>query len=151
MKLNQTTFIEIVKQTPLVSIDLLVQNQSGEILLGLRNHHPAKDTWFVPGGRIYKNELIKIALARLTEVELGQPQPLARFRGVFEHLYETNFAQQPGFGTHYVVLAYEILLEEPLNHLPHDQHRQYQWFSPTELLQNPQVHPYTKAYFAGEP
>jgi colanic acid biosynthesis protein WcaH len=33
-----------------VSIDLIVRDADGRVLLGLRNNRPARDWWFVPGG-----------------------------------------------------------------------------------------------------
>ena len=58
IKLNHDDFVEVVKKTPLVSIDLIVENDRNEVLLGFRKNEPAKNYWFVPGGRILKNERI---------------------------------------------------------------------------------------------
>lgn len=148
MRLNKATFIEVVKHTPLIAIDLILKNGEEKILVGLRQNEPAQQTWFVPGGRIQKDERIAQAFARITTEELGRTFVLeqAQFRGVFEHFYATNFIGHPGFGTHYVVLAYELLVETSWMGLPLEQHQQYQWLSDDELLQHPQVHPYTKAY-----
>ncbi|HGT8289544.1 TPA: GDP-mannose mannosyl hydrolase, partial [Escherichia coli] len=49
-------FREVIQLTPLISIDLLIENENGEYLFGLRNNRPAKNKFFVPGGRIRKNE-----------------------------------------------------------------------------------------------
>ncbi len=148
-KLDHSTFIEVVKHSPLVSIDLIVRNAQNEVLLGLRNNEPAKNYWFTFGGRIYKNERIAQAFQRIVQEEIGTDVDItdAQFVGIFEHLYEENFAQEPGFGTHYVVLAYEIKLAEPLRGLPNVQHHQYRWFRVEDLLQAQDVHPYTRAYF----
>ena len=69
--LDDDTFKTIVDTTPLVSIDLLVRNVDGQILVGKRVNRPAQGFWFVPGGRILKNERLSDAFARLTEAELG--------------------------------------------------------------------------------
>ena len=65
IKLDHFTFIEVVKNSPLVSIDLIVRNAQNEVLLGLRNNEPAKNYWFTFGGRIYKNERIAQAFQGL--------------------------------------------------------------------------------------
>jgi colanic acid biosynthesis protein WcaH len=57
-KLSRSSFIDVVKRTPLVSIDIIVENRRNQVLLGLRKNEPAKGFWFVPGGRILKNERI---------------------------------------------------------------------------------------------
>jgi colanic acid biosynthesis protein WcaH len=69
--LNKQEFTEVIDRTPLVSIDLVVENEKGEKLFGLRTNRPAKDYWFVPGGRILKNEKLDDAFSRLTLNELG--------------------------------------------------------------------------------
>jgi colanic acid biosynthesis protein WcaH len=66
--------------------------------------------WFVPGGRIKKDEGLDIAFKRITNSEFGEEycRKDSRFIGIFEHKYDTNFLEEQGIGTHYIVLAYEI-------------------------------------------
>ena len=108
--LSRTDFKTVVQLAPLVSIDLIIRDPEGKVLLGRRNNEPAKGYHFVPGGRILKNERIQDAFARILKTEVNYEASLAatRFLGVFEHFYNSNFANEPGFGTHYVTLAYEI-------------------------------------------
>jgi colanic acid biosynthesis protein WcaH len=147
--LEPKVFRDLVRNAPLIAIDLIVRNGAREVLLGLRSNGPAKDTWFVPGGRIWKDERIAAAFARITRDELGTSLAFgeARFMSVFEHLYAGNFADEPGFGTHYVVLAYEISMPSAFTALPLKQHSRYRWSSEDQLLQDEKVHPYTKNYF----
>lgn len=145
--LQPELFRTIVTHTPLVSIDLLIRNPAGELLLGWRSNRPARDCWFVPGGRINKNESITAAFKRLTRAELGVELAVdsARFCGVFEHFYPDCFAGAVT-STHYVVLAYELELAG-LPELPREQHSSYCWLAPASLLADPQVHENVKAYF----
>jgi len=69
--LDNGTFKTIVATTPLVSIDLLVRDTEGNILLGKRVNRPAQGDWFVPGGRVLKDEPIEQAYTRLLKIELG--------------------------------------------------------------------------------
>jgi colanic acid biosynthesis protein WcaH len=69
--LEKQVFTTVIDSTPLVSIDLLVENTDGKVLLGYRNNRPAKGYWFVPGGRILKDESMDDAFKRLTLAELG--------------------------------------------------------------------------------
>jgi colanic acid biosynthesis protein WcaH len=159
MRLGRAEFLEVVERTPLVSIDLIVRRKDGCVLLGMRTNEPARGCWFVPGGRMHKNETIEAAFRRICADELGLEASWAsaRFLGVFEHFYTTNFAEQSGFGTHYVVLAYEITPRDMPEKLPADQHGEFRWFEVERLLRTDAVHPHTKAYFlcsrkgAGEP
>jgi colanic acid biosynthesis protein WcaH len=148
-QLGTDEFSEVVKRTPLVSIDLIVKSDRGEILVGLRRNAPAKGFWFVPGGRILKDERVAQAFERISRDELGIRVPYedAEFVGVFEHLYPDNFTEEQDFTTHYVVLAHQIKIDENSLNLPETQHSQYKWFDPETLYKDQKVHPYTKAYF----
>jgi len=97
MRLNDKTLLEIVNSIPLVSIDLVVRNTAGEVLLGKRVNRPAKGNWFVPGGRIRKNELILDSINRISEAELGisLTSGATRFLGVFELINDDNFLGEP--------------------------------------------------------
>ncbi len=152
--LDSNTFKTIVAEAPLVSVDLVVVRGAQEVLLGLRNNRPAQGFWFVPGGRIFKNESIQSALARIAEAELGLGAALAageivpHWLGAFEHFYSDCFAGDVGISTHYVVLGHTL-------HVPMDcslpvcdeQHSQLRWWPIEEALASPVVHRYTKDYF----
>jgi len=49
MSLPQSDFRSVVKNTPLIAIDLIITDPSGAVLMGWRENEPAKETWFVPG------------------------------------------------------------------------------------------------------
>jgi len=149
MRLSREEFLEVVERTPLVSIDLIVRRSDGRVLLGRRANEPAKGCWFVPGGRILKNERLADAFRRICDAELGEPFAItdAKFLGVFEHLYPTNFAEKPGTGTHYVVLAYELHVDDLPDKLPADQHGEFDWFNVQGILKTGIVHENTRAYF----
>jgi len=142
-------FENVIRLTPLVAIDLVVRSPEGRVLVGRRTHEPAKDVFFVPGGRITKNETLAAAFRRISREELAIELTLdnARFLSVNEHIYPTNRFRKKGFGTHYITLAYEVVLSLETAQLPKDQHGEYAWMSPAELVQSPEVHENTKAYF----
>jgi colanic acid biosynthesis protein WcaH len=147
--LSAADFEHVVRLTPLVAIDLVVRLADGRVLLGRRKNEPARGLLFVPGSRVTKNETLATAFARIAREELGFEWPASktRFLGVFEHLYQTNRFEKPGFGTHYITLAHEILLPAEPRDLPADQHDAYLWLTAQEILANPDVHEHTKAYF----
>lgn len=148
-RLEKSTFKTVVASTPLISIDLIVRNSHDQVLLGFRSNRPAQGYWFVPGGRIYKNETFEQAFSRLTQAELGKTIELstASSLGVYEHFYVDNFSG-PEFSTHYVVLGYQMYCDIGLDELPVVQHEIYKWFHLTELLSSDFVHQNTKAYFS---
>lgn len=142
-------FANVIRLTPLVAIDLIVQDADHRVLVGRRLKQPARGFLFVPGSRISKNETRAMAFERITREELGVTVPLERARllGVYDHLYPTNRFEQPGYGTHYIVLAHLLGLTLDSKSLPTDQHGEYFWLTPAEILSAPEVHEYTKAYF----
>lgn len=146
--LEKDVFRQIVAKTPLISVDLIVRNKKEQVLLGLRLNRPAQGYWFVPGGRIRKDERIEAAFRRLTIAELGCACVIdnARFLGVYEHFYDDNFSDK-NFTTHYVVLGYEILIQENELNLPKEQHAKYRWNTIEQIISDPSVHDNTKLYF----
>lgn len=146
MKLSITDFKTIIKSTPLVSIDLVIRDKQGNVLLGQRINRPAQGFWFVPGGRVLKNETIENAFKRLVKEELELNLASAEFRGIYQHFYEDNFSDDD-FTTHYIVLAYGIKFTGDLAKLPLEQHSNYRWFSEKELLECEHVHKHSKWYF----
>lgn len=153
MKLDDKEFFQVITNAPLVSIDLIVKDERGCVLLGLRKNKPAQGFWFVPGGRVFKDERIEQALERIGLEELGFPLDLSRvkFLGVFEHLYEDNAFGKPGISTHYVVLGCEVLQPVTLEQLPSGQHEDWRFWDVNELITNRDVHENTKAYFDSKP
>ena len=123
-------------------------------MLGLRNNRPAQGFWFVPGGRIFKNESMQMALSRIAEKELGLGSLFSNgelkptLLGPYEHMYQDCFAGDVGVSTHYVVLAYKIAVPSKFA-LPKadEQHAELKWWSIKDLLASDQVHQYTKIYF----
>ncbi|MHC4758994.1 MAG: GDP-mannose mannosyl hydrolase [Planctomycetota bacterium] len=149
MEVTGEEFERIVELTPLVSIDLLLRNSEGEYLLGYRKNETAKGSWFDPGGRIKKDERLSEAFKRITADELGTELDFgdAELVGVYEHIYDTNFAEKEGFGTHYVVIAYEVPVSIEVEGLPMDQHSEWRYFSVEDILKDANVHENMKNYF----
>ena len=152
MNLYEASFLDVVDRTPLVSIDLVVVDTVRGILCGWRVNETARGSWFVPGGRILKGETLDDAFGRIANAELGNGEwqrSDSRFLGVFEHIYDTNFANVPDIGTHYVVLAYRIDVDvHPTP--PDEQHSKYTWLSGVEAgtgAFRSSIHPNTAAYF----
>lgn len=151
MFLSQEDFATVVRSTPLISIDLIVENERGENLLGRRTNRPAQGYWFVPGGRVLKDEALESAFERLTQAELGLRLPMAagQFYGVWQHFYDDNFSGTD-FTTHYVVLGFHLRVNQADLRLPDAQHDDYRWLTPDALLASDRVHDNSRAYFLAD-
>ncbi|MDQ8728337.1 NUDIX domain-containing protein [Bradyrhizobium sp. LHD-71] len=148
-KLHEHEFEGIVRSAPLCSIDVVIRDPAGAVMLGLRKNNPAHGFYFVPGGRIRKGETLSDAFERIlaTETSLTSTIKEARLIGVYEHFYETNWKNAPGFGTHYICLAYELYLPERIDVTADTQHSELIWASPSEF-DRLRIHPYSLAYLA---
>ena len=149
--IDDKRFLKIIDSTPLVSIDLILEDQQGQILLGKRANRPAQGYWFVPGGRIRKNETIADAIKRISSTEIGTIvlKCDAKLLGAFDHIYNDNYLGEDGIKTHYVVLAYKVTLnEQDKSGITSDaQHSEIKWWSIVNLVNDPDVHQNTRAYF----
>lgn len=142
----------VIRLAPLIAIDLIIRNGRDEILLGLRRNEPAKGCYFVPGGMILKNERLAQAFARLVKNETGHAGTLndARLIGVFEHFYDSNRSGHSGYGTHYVVLGYELKWPSAAAPRADEQHSELGWWPIAELMASDRVHDNAKAYFRSQ-
>jgi colanic acid biosynthesis protein WcaH len=149
--LEDADFSQGVQALPLISVDLVVVNPLGEMLLGLRRNAPARNWWFTPGARIRKNEAFAQALQRVMSSELGSIKTLMRgppqLMGVWDHFYDDSaFSGQ--VSTHYVNLPHVLRLNHSLDEqaLPNDQHSQWRWQAPSIAASAQDVHPYVRVY-----
>jgi colanic acid biosynthesis protein WcaH len=142
-------FLEIIDNTPLVSIDIILQNPADEVLLGRRVNRPAKGFWFVPGGRIRKNETLEAAMLRISKSELGIDIATkdAKLLGAYDHIYDDNFIGQEGVNTHYVALGYQVLLLPGQTVNFDSQHSEVKWWPVSTLIESMMVHENSKKYF----
>lgn len=115
MYLELNKFKEIVQNAPLIAIDLFIIKDR-KLLIGKRKNAPGKNLFFVPGGRIMKNETINQAFNRIlnneTKFILKSKFISSFFIGFDEHFYEDNFLDNNEFNTHYIVLLFLLRFED---------------------------------------
>jgi colanic acid biosynthesis protein WcaH len=129
----------IVRNVPIVSVDLLVRTPEG-VLLVERTNRPAKGEWFVPGGRVHKGERLIEAVHRVAREELGVEVEIGERLGAYEHLYDDAEVEGVG-GKHYLANGFLVRTDATEFDLD-DQHGAARRFeTPPEDL-----HPYVRAY-----
>ncbi len=153
--LDDKSFQFLVRNAPLISIDLIVKNKKNQVLLGLRKNAPARNFWFVPGGRIFKNETFREAIQRIVKAEINLKHEPTDFEyfffGVYEHNYADNYTGRKNYSTHYVVLAVILSYDFESKFSALSQHNEYKYFDISELLASDSVHHFTKQYFEEHP
>ena len=146
-------FRAVVQDTVLFALDLVVRNSRSEVLVGRRRNAPARGLFFVPGGRVYKGEPMADALRRISLSEIGHELRMSEVAplGLYEHIYPDNVFDEPGFGTHYVVMGCATTLPTDAVIDTSAQHDGFAFLSIPELLARADVHPFTQAYFHPTP
>lgn len=154
MKLPSEQFRTVVRDTVLVSLDLLILNDENEVLLGRRLNSPAKGFLFVPGGRIYKGEGPEAALRRISKQEVGI-QFTARdtsLYGIYHHLYPDTFFGDLEIGaTEYIVIACLLRWGGEKTFTHDSQHDGLRFIPVNTVPSHPEIHDITKAYFMEHP
>jgi colanic acid biosynthesis protein WcaH len=148
--LSNRDFRRVVENTNLFAFDLIIKNFKEQVLIAKRNNAPAKDYWFVPGGRVYKNENLNDAFDRILKEETG----LVRGdlidineKGLYNHIYEDSFFKSNDINTHYIVYSIECALCKGVDIVLDRQHSQYKFIEVNDLILSNDVHVYTKNYF----
>lgn len=73
---------------PIPCVDLIVVNESGEILLAKRTNKPAQGEWWFPGGRVYYLETRLDAAVRKLREECGLEAMQLAEMGTFDVIVE---------------------------------------------------------------
>lgn len=136
-----------IEHLPLFAMDMLVVNKRHEILLGKRVNPPAKGYWFVPGGRVFKNEQLADAFKRIAKSELGFELSYnkAKLLGLYDHFYPDSVISE-SISTHYINATHVIEVDVLLLDLPCAQHTEYRWITVNELETDSSVHQYSKVF-----
>lgn len=128
----------IVESVPIPSVDLVVVHD-GALLLAKRKNEPAKGEWFVPGGRIRKNESIADAVHRVADEELGVTVSIETRLGAYDHFYDVSDVGD--VSKHYVAHGFVVTTDGDQFSLD-DQHGDVRLFT-----SNPgDLHDYVQAY-----
>ena len=143
-------FERAVGALPLVSVDCVLLNPAGQMLLGHRRNAPARHWWFTPGGRVRKNEPLASCLQRVAVSELclqASDVQGARLMGVWDHFYQDS-ALSAKVSTHYVNLPYVLRLPHAfdINALPSDQHSAWRWQDVHAAAVADDIHPHVRVY-----
>lgn len=147
--LNKADFMSLIRNGPLVSLDILITNSEGNFLFGKRKNSPAKGSFFFPGGRLWKGEMIKDAIDRILKGEIRLKNSIQEFifLGFFEHHYQDSFfwEDDSNLSTHYIALTFKIEINQSWEEIDlSEQHSEKIWLSLEGALQNEEVHPYCK-------
>ena len=139
----------MISMFPIPSINLMIRDDTGLVLLSRGNNYPVPDYWFVPGGRILKNETIDEAICRISCTEIGREitRKQVSFQGIFEHLYSKDADAISHLDMHFIVLMYQGFMDMTTELKEDTLYSELKWWSVEELMVSTRVHSHTKSYF----
>lgn len=83
--LTKKEFDKVFKKTPRVTVDLIIKDKRG-LLLIKRGIRPDIGKWHFPGGTVYYKEKIFHAVKRKAREETGLQVKIKKFLGIFEFM-----------------------------------------------------------------
>ena len=142
-KIPENLYRKIHRYLPLVCTDVVIVGKSkGEkhFLLVKRGNEPEKGKWWFPGGRIFKNELLKDAALRKTKQETGLKPTKLREMGLYEYFSPVGYYK--GTNSHMLAIVYraEVNIRESI--ILDSQSLDSRWFQEID----PRWHPYVKEF-----
>jgi colanic acid biosynthesis protein WcaH len=117
-------YFQILQNIPIACVDIAIVAQ-GAVLLVKRKDPPARDQWWVPGGRVLKGEMMKQTAARKALEEVG----IECHVGPIIHTAETIFPDGPGGIPVHSINSCFFLYPVDQNFKPRldDHHADYRW------------------------
>jgi len=94
---------KILDIMPICCVDVVVVNE-GKYLLVKRNNEPAKKRWWIPGGRLFKNESIQDCALRKAKEEAGLECTYIKTLGLYETIFERGRYDKPVHSVNVVCL-----------------------------------------------
>jgi len=137
---------QILAVMPIVCVDLMVTDVDGKLLLLRRRDEPAKDQWWLPGGRVHLGEArVEAALRKLNE-ECG----LSPATCVCTELLTADviLPDDQGSLSHGVTTVFRIEMSQAVTKLQLDLHSQTaEWRAPAAWL-GEDLHPFVRRVVA---
>ena len=115
--IDDLLYNRIIDVIPILCVDGFIINDD-KILLLKRNNYPAIGEWWVPGGRIIKNELLVDSIIRKVKDETGLDTEIISQIGVAETIFETK---------HTVNVCFSLKIKSG-DITINSEHSEYKWF-----------------------
>lgn len=128
----------ILENTPICCVDLVIR-KGGKVLLVKRKMAPSKNEWWVPGGRVLKNERLIDTARRKAREEVGLKIKIERMLDVIEMFFKDGRYPNLKGGTHGVSIVFLASANSKKIRLDKD-HLAYKWAGKIER----DLHPYVK-------
>lgn len=123
--IDDATYKKILATIPITCVDVVITHNN-QFLLGKRNNEPAKNKWWLLGGRIEKNETLPRAVRRKVKEEANITIKKYSLLTAQDTFFKTsNF----GVSTHSINIVYHVTPGSLKNCAPDSQHSELKWFT----------------------
>lgn len=126
MILPEKDYKKVLDTMPVVCVDGLIINSQNQYLLVKRNNEPLKGEFWLPGGRLHKNELLETSIKRKIFEELGTEVSIVKFLGYFEEFFDVTEQKTKG-GFHAISFVFLLKLLSDKISLD-NQASEWRWF-----------------------
>jgi colanic acid biosynthesis protein WcaH len=107
MLLPVDEYRHILSAVPIVCVDCVVAGDGGAVLLVKRRNAPLQGEFWLPGGRLHKNEPLAGAVHRKMREEIGVDVEIVRNIGFFEEFFDHSAENADG-GVHSISIVYLV-------------------------------------------
>ena len=122
--IDDSLYNKIIDVLPILCVDGFIVDDD-KILLLKRNNYPAINEWWVPGGRVVKNELLCDSIIRKVKEETGLDVEILNQIGITETIFETK---------HTVNVCFSLKVKsDNINITINSEHSEYKWFKMDSL------------------
>ena len=134
--LSAERYAEIVRDVPILCVDLIIVGPFNKFLLVERKNEPMAGQFWIPGGRVMRDEPIQAAAIRLAREEVGLELDSIKLHGIYEEVFEKS-AANPATGIHTLSAVYWCVARHSDVKVD-DQSASYRWSEelPEHLLTN---------------
>lgn len=110
-KIPEHLYKKIIDVMPMCCVDIIFK-VNDKVYLFKRSYQPAKNVWWLVGGRILKGERLKDAAIRKVKEEIGVDVRIQKMVGIYENFFATSRfnLKNRKIGTHTISICF---LAEP--------------------------------------
>ncbi len=131
-RIPEELYKQILENMSVCCVDAVIVNKRRALLV-YRKNEPAKDQWWVPGGRVLKNERLEDAIIRKVKEETGLEVVVEKKVGVYETMFERGQIPDLKTGVHTINVVFLVYQKDPEQEIKIDETSgDYKWISNIE-------------------
>lgn len=116
----------ILENMPIVCVDGVIINEDNEYLLVRRINEPMKNVFWIPGGRLLKNETLEEGIRRKMKQELDIYVKVEKLLGFFEEFFERS-SNEISSGLHVISFVFLLAIHNQSDIKLDDQSSEWKW------------------------